>query len=87
VLLSVTRVDTKVRLNWSGSAPRYTLSLSMDSGAMRTVLPATSRTSLTMTLARGHSYAFSVAALDGVGVQTATSAPLRVSVGPARSRR
>jgi subtilisin family serine protease len=86
VLLSGTRVDTKVRLSWSGSAPRYSLSFSIDSGAMRTILSATSQTSLTMTLARGHTYAFSVAALDAVGVQTATSAPLMLSVAPARSR-
>jgi subtilisin family serine protease len=87
VLLSGSRVDTKLRLNWSGSAPRYTLSLSIDSGAMKTVVAATAQTSMTMTLARGHSYAFAVAALDGAGVQTAVSAPLTVSLGSARSRR
>jgi len=87
VLLAGNRVDTKLRLNWSGSAPRYSLSFSIDSGAMKTVLAGTSQTTLTMTLARGHSYAFSVAALDGEGAQTATSAPLTVSLGATNSRR
>jgi hypothetical protein len=87
VLLSGSRVDTKLRLNWSGSAPRYSLSYSVDSGAMKTALSATSQMSTTMTLARGHTYAFAVSALDSAGAQTATSAPLTISVGPARSRR
>jgi subtilisin family serine protease len=87
VLLSGNRVDTKLRLNWSGSAPSYSLSLSIDSGSMQTVLAATPQTTTTMTLTRGHSYAFAVAALDVQGVQTATSVPLTVSVGAARSRR
>jgi subtilisin family serine protease len=87
VLLSGNRVDTKLRLNWSGSAARYSLSFSIDSGAMRTVLTATPQTTMTMTLARGHSYAFSVAALDVEGVQTGTSAPLTVALAAARSRR
>jgi subtilisin family serine protease len=87
VLLSANRVDTKLRLNWSGSAPRYSLSISIDAGAMTTVLAATPQTSTTMTLARGHSYAFAVAALDVAGAQTAMSAPLKVTLGAARSRR
>jgi hypothetical protein len=87
VLLSGSRVDTKLRLNWSGTAPRYSLSLGIDSGAMKTVLSASPQTSMTVTLARGHTYAFSVAALDVEGAQTATSAPLTVSLGAARSRR
>jgi hypothetical protein len=87
VLLSGNRVDTKLRLNWSGSAPRYSLSYSVDSGGMRTALSATSQMSTTMTLARGHTYAFAVAALDSAGAQTATSAPLTISVSAARSRR
>jgi subtilisin family serine protease len=86
VLLSGNRVDTKLRLNWSGTAPRYSLSFSIDSGAMRPVLSATSQTTTTLTLARGHSYAFAVAALDDAGVQTAVSAPLTVLLSAVRSR-
>ena len=87
VLLSGNRVHTTLRLNWSGSAVRYSLSLSLDSGPATSVLAATPQTSTTVTLARGHSYAFSVAALDTSGVSTATSVPLTVSLGTARSRR
>jgi subtilisin family serine protease len=86
VLLSGNRVATKLRLNWSGSAPRYSLSFSIDAGAMKTVLAGTSQTSTTMTLTRGHTYAFAVAALDGAGAETAVSAPLTVALGAPRSR-
>jgi subtilisin family serine protease len=87
VLLAGKRVDTKLRLNWTGSAQRYSLSVSLDAGVMKTVLEATPQTTTTMTLARGHSYAFAVAALDDAGVQTAVSEPLTVLVRAARSRR
>jgi hypothetical protein len=42
---------------------------------------------VTLTLARGHTYSFTVVALDATGAQTATSAPLTVSVAAARPRR
>lgn len=87
VLLSGNRVNTKVRLNWSGDAVRYSLSYSTDSGDMTPVLAQTVHTSTTMRLARGHSYAFSVSALDASGAPTATSAPLTLTISAARSRR
>jgi subtilisin family serine protease len=79
VLLSGSRVKTRVRLNWSGDATRYSLSLSKDSSAPTTVLSGT-QTSTTLTIARGHSYSFTVEALDSSGAPTATSMPLTVSV-------
>jgi subtilisin family serine protease len=84
VLLSGSRVDRHVQLNWSGDATRYTLSLSKDSSAATTVLSGP-QTSTTLTLARGHSYSFTVTALDATGVATAMSVPLTLAVG-SRSR-
>ena len=86
VLLSGNRVDTTLRLNWSGSAARYSLSLSLDYGPARTLLAATPQTSTTVTLVHGHAYAFSVDALDASGASAATSASLTVSLGAVRSR-
>ncbi len=87
VLLSGNRVDTRVRLTWSGDATRYSLSLSTDSSPSTIVLSDTQQTSTTLTLARGHSYSFTVAALGPSGVATSTSAPLPVAVAAPRSRR
>jgi subtilisin family serine protease len=81
VLLSGSRVKTHVRLNWSGDATRYSLSLSKDSSAPTTVLSGT-QTTTTLTIARGHSYSFTVEALDASGAPTAMSTPLTVSVAP-----
>jgi len=79
VLLSGSRVDTHVQLNWSGDATRYSLSLSKDSSPATTVLAGT-QTSTTFTLTRGHSYSFTVSALDSSGVATAVSVPLTLAV-------
>ncbi|MGZ4334186.1 MAG: S8 family peptidase [Gaiellaceae bacterium] len=87
VLLSGNRVDTRMRLTWSGDAARYTLALSKDSSPSTTVLSGTQQTSTTLTLARGHSYSFTVAALDASGVATSTSAPLTITVAGVGSRR
>jgi subtilisin family serine protease len=84
VLLSGSRVDTHVQLNWSGDSTRYSLSLSKDSSTATTVLSGP-QTSTTLILARGHSYSFTVTALDATGGVTAMSVPLTVAVG-ARSR-
>jgi subtilisin family serine protease len=86
VLLSGSRVDTHMQLNWSGDATRYSLSLSKDSSPATTVLSGT-QTSTTLTLARGHSYSFTVEALDASGAPAATSAPLTLAVGAARPHR
>ncbi len=79
VLLSGSRVNTHVQLNWSGDGARYSLSLSKDASPATTVLSGT-QTSTRLTLSRGHSYSFTVTALDAAGVATATSTPLTVSV-------
>jgi subtilisin family serine protease len=80
VLLSGNRVDTRVQLNWGGDATRYSLSLSKDSRPASPVLSDTEQTSTTLTLARGHSYSFTVAALDASGVSLATSAALTLAL-------
>ncbi len=87
VLLSGSRVDGRERLTWGGGAARYALSLTVDAGPAQTVLASTARTSMSVTLTRGHLYQFTVAALDGSGVATSTSAPLTVALAAARSRR
>jgi hypothetical protein len=61
--------------------------LSVDANPTQTVLPSTQATSTTLTLARGHSYAFTVAALDASGAIVSTSAPLTLAIATARSRR
>jgi subtilisin family serine protease len=86
VLLAGNRVATRVHLTWSGDAARYALSLSVDANPPQTVLPSTQATSTTLTLARGHSYAFTVAALDASGAIVSTSAPLTLAIATARSR-
>jgi hypothetical protein len=87
VLLSGKRVDRKVTLNWGGDATAYTLSLSTDSKPARVLLPATTQTSTSVTLSPGHSYAFTVSALDAAGTATATSAPLTIALAAVRARR
>jgi subtilisin family serine protease len=79
VLLSGSHVNTHVQLNWSGDGARYSLSLSKDASPATTVLSGT-QTSIRLTLSRGHSYSFTVTALDAAGVATATSTPLTVSI-------
>jgi subtilisin family serine protease len=87
VLLSGNRVRTGVHLAWSGDAARYTLSLSVDAGPPRTVLASTPQTTASVTLTRGHSYAFTIAALDDSGATTSTSTALTVAIATVRSRR
>ncbi|HVA30852.1 MAG TPA: S8 family serine peptidase [Gaiellaceae bacterium] len=87
VLLSGNRVDSRERLTWGGDAARYTLSLSIDSGPAQPVLASTPQTSASVSIARGHVYAFTVAALDANGSTTSTSAPLTVAVAGVHSRR
>lgn len=77
VLLSGLREGDRVHLTWAGdAASSYTLSLQTDGRAGRTVLPATSVTSTSLALAKGHTYSFTVSTLDGSGAVGATSAPL-----------
>lgn len=75
VLLSGRRVKSLVRLNWSGEGSAYTLAVAIDRHAMRTLIPNSAQTTATVAIAKGHSYVFTVSALDASGVATATSSP------------
>ena len=62
--------EHEAALNWSGSAPRYSLSFSVDAGTMRPCCRHVADDD-DDDARRGHTYAFSVTALDG-GRATAT---------------
>jgi subtilisin family serine protease len=79
VLLSGKRDKRKLTLTWGGGAAAYTLSLSTDAKPPRVLLPSTTRTTTTLTLAPGHLYAFTVSALDPAGIAKAMSAALTVA--------
>jgi subtilisin family serine protease len=80
VLLSGLQTKSHVKLHWSGVASSYTLRSSTDGRAARNVLASTRDTSASVPLQRGHTYAFTVAALDASGARTATSPPLTLTV-------
>lgn len=86
VLLSAKRSNRRVTLTWSGDGSSYTLSLSTDYKPARVVLAATTQTSTSVDLTPGHTYAFTVAALDAAGATRATSAPVTVTVAAVRRR-
>jgi subtilisin family serine protease len=75
VLLSGQRVKSGVKLNWSGDASTYTLAVTTDARTYRTVIPYTAQTTATVSVAKGHSYSFTVLALDANGSATAVSSP------------
>jgi subtilisin family serine protease len=79
VLLSGLRLRSRVKLNWSGDAAAYTLTLTTDGHAPRALLATTRQTSTSVDLRHGHTYSFSVTALDAAGSPTAVSPPLTVS--------
>jgi subtilisin family serine protease len=84
VLLSGKRVDRKLTLTWGGEAAAYTLTLSTDFKPAKVVLAATTQTTTSVALARGHTYAFTVAALDTRGNALSTSVPLTIALGAVR---
>lgn len=73
VLLGGLRQRDRARLSWSGDAPAYTLTMSTDRRPSQTVLAATTLTTTSVAVAPGHTYSFTVTALDGHGAPTATS--------------
>jgi subtilisin family serine protease len=75
VLLSGQRVKSVVKLNWSGQGSGYTLAVTIDRRTVRTLIPDSVQTKATVGVTKGHSYAFTVSALDASGVATATSSP------------
>jgi subtilisin family serine protease len=80
VLLSGLRDKSRVRLSWSGDGFAYTLSETTDGHATRTLLSSTQVTRMSLPLTKGHTYAFTVSALDASGAPTATSPPVTFSV-------
>jgi subtilisin family serine protease len=84
VLLSGKRVDRTLTLRWGGHAAAYTLTLSTDSRPARVVLAATIATGTKVALAPGHTYEFTVDALDTRGYATSKSAPLTVALAAVR---
>jgi subtilisin family serine protease len=80
VLLSGLRDKSRVRLNWSGDGFAYTLSETTDGHATRTLLSSTQLTTMSLPLTKGHTYAFTVSALDAFGAPTATSPPVTFTV-------
>lgn len=73
VLLGGLREKTRIRLSWSGDAASYTLTRSLNGGAARALLSATTRTSLSVALKKGQRSRFTVTALDANGAAVATS--------------
>ena len=78
ILLSGTRSGSRVHLTWGGDGSAYTIMVSVDGQTPRPVLSRTSLTTTWVTVPRGHTYSFTVAALDGVGAVVSTSAVLTV---------
>jgi subtilisin family serine protease len=80
VLLSGLRDRSRVRLNWSGDATAYTLTQTTDGRVTRTLLSSTQLTSMSLPLSKGHTYSFTVTALDATGTTTAISPSLTFRV-------
>ncbi len=81
VELDGSRRGRTVQLSWRGDgAAGYRLSVREDEGPARVLLSTTTATSASYNLTPGHTYSFTVAAVDGSGLETATSAPYTVTV-------
>ena len=87
VQLSGTREGRRVTLSWVGAgASSFRLAVT-ENGSHRVLLPSTTTTSASYSLASGNTYAFTVAALDAAGGETGSSQPWTVSLVQApRSR-
>lgn len=85
VQLNGTRAGRRVTLSWTGSgAASYRLAVT-ENGVQRVLVPSTTTTSASYSLASGSTYAFTVAALDAIGGETGVSHPWRVSLVQARA--
>jgi subtilisin family serine protease len=73
VLLGGLRDKSRIRLAWSGDAATFTLTQSVDGGAAKTLLRATTRTSLSVALTKGRRARFTLTGLDANGAVVATS--------------
>jgi subtilisin family serine protease len=86
VLVSAVRTRDRVHLSWShAGASSYRVAAAQDAGPAQILLSATPDAEAWFKLASGHTYSFTVTALDATGVATAVSAPLSVRVGLARA--
>ena len=63
----------RVKLNWSGDASSFTLTLTTDGKSLQTLLASTKATSTTLSLKSGHSYLFGITALDATGAPVSSS--------------
>lgn len=80
VQLTGERLGRRVKLRWSGSgATAYRLSVAEDNRPARTLMSGPS-TGASYSLMPGHTYVFTVDAVDGAGARVASSSPYRVSV-------
>jgi len=84
VLVSAVRARDRVHVAWSGGAAEYRVAAARDGGQAQVLLATTPRTDAWFRLAAGHTYSFTVSALDVDGAETAISAPLPVRVGQRR---
>lgn len=85
VQLSGIRQGRRVTLSWVGAgASSFRLAV-IENGSHRVLLPSTTSTSASYSLASGSTYAFTVAALDAAGGETGSSSPWTVSLVQARA--
>ena len=68
--------DGTVKLSWDGGgAAAFRVFVRQDEGKSRVLVPSTADRSATFDLSFGHTYAFTVSALDATGTQVAQSRP------------
>jgi subtilisin family serine protease len=84
VLVAAQRSGDRVHLTWSSIASAYRIAAAQDGSAARVLLSATTHTEAWFRLASGHSYTFTVTALDSTGAETVTSKPLALRVARKR---
>jgi subtilisin family serine protease len=72
--VNATRIARKLKLRWfSPTAATYSVSVQVDGAAPHIVLAATTKTSATFVLRRGHRYVFTVTGIDDAGSETAAA--------------
>lgn len=81
VELTGQRTGRLVKLSWIGrNTSSYRLSVKEDRGPQRVLLSLTTKTSASYALNAGHTYSFTVAAVDDSGTTKATSSPYTVAL-------
>ncbi len=80
VRLSGVREGRRVTLSWAGDgAASYRLAVT-ENGVQRILVPSTTTTSASYSLASGSTYSFTVVALDAIGGETGVSRPWTISL-------